>query len=83
MKNDEDLRMLRLEKVLDLIPVSKNHIYRMIKSNDFPAPIKLNGVSLWDNAEIRQWKERRMAARYMLVDELKNRKRRREVSDLV
>jgi predicted DNA-binding transcriptional regulator AlpA len=79
---DEDLRMLRLERVLELIPVSKVHIYRMIKAKEFPAPVKVGHVSLWSNEEIREWKKRRLAAPRMLVNELLERKRRREVDDL-
>ena len=83
MRDDnEDLRMLRIERVLDLIPVSKVHIYRMIKAGEFPAPIKLHGVSLWDNREIREWKERRLAGPRMLVETVMARKRKREREDL-
>ena len=81
-KDDEDIRMLRLERVLELIPVSKVHIYRMIKAKQFPVPVKVGNVSLWCNDEIREWKKRRLASHRMLVEEIVNRKRRREVDDL-
>lgn len=80
--NVENLNMLRLERVLDLIPVSKVHIYRMIKAKEFPAPIKVGNVSLWSNQEIREWKRRRLAAPRMLVETLLDRKRKREREDL-
>jgi predicted DNA-binding transcriptional regulator AlpA len=83
MEKDEDIRMLRLGQVLTLIPVSKVHIYRMIKGGEFPAPIKLNGVSLWCNEEIRQWKMRRMASRHMLVETILRSASKRDLSELV
>lgn len=72
--DDEDIRMLRIEAVLELVPVSKVSIYRMIKSGEFPAPIKAGGSSLWCNDEVRAWKNSRLKER---------RQPRRDNSDLV
>jgi prophage regulatory protein len=52
---DEDLRLLRIERVLDLIPVSRNTLYRMVKEGEFPAPYKFRGNSCWSNEELRDW----------------------------
>lgn len=57
--DDEDLRLLRIEQVLELIPVARSSIYRMIDAQTFPAPEKLGSVSVWSNAEIRAWKDRK------------------------
>ena len=61
---DEDLRLLRIEQVLELVPFARSSLYRAIKAGEFPAPIKFGGVSLWSNQEIRAWKGRLMASRF-------------------
>ena len=38
------------------IPVSKATLYRMINSGRFPAPAKLGRISVWQEAEILDWK---------------------------
>jgi predicted DNA-binding transcriptional regulator AlpA len=38
------------------IPVSKATLYRMINSGRFPAPTKLGRISVWQEAEILDWK---------------------------
>lgn len=60
---DEDLRLLRIGQVLELVPVARSSLYRGIDTGDFPAPIKLNGASLWVSDEIRRWKRERCSAR--------------------
>lgn len=52
---NEDLRLLRIEQVLDLIPVSRVTLYRMIKAGTFPHPVKFGGKSLWPMDEMKAW----------------------------
>ncbi|MEE9923797.1 MAG: AlpA family phage regulatory protein [Brucella anthropi] len=52
---DEDLRMLRIDKVLDLFPISKVSLYRLIKEGKFPSPMKLGATNVWSSAELRKW----------------------------
>jgi predicted DNA-binding transcriptional regulator AlpA len=54
--DDEDLRFLRIEQILELFPVGRSSIYRRIADNTFPAPTKLGSISIWSNQEIREWK---------------------------
>lgn len=54
---NEDLRMLRTEQVLDLFPVSKSTLHRLIKNGDFPEPMKMSGVRMWRYSHLRQWIE--------------------------
>ena len=85
---DEDLRMLRIDRVLELIPVSRVTLYRMIKSGQFPPPAKLGGSSAWSNQEIRKWRNNLLSSRLVAEgmvrerEERKEKRRRREVSDL-
>ena len=59
---DEDLRMLRIERVLDLFPVSRVTLYRLIRSGDFPEPTKMGRTSLWRSSDLRRWTERQKGA---------------------
>lgn len=52
---NEDLRMLRIEQVIDLFPVSRVTLYRMINAGEFPAPTKLGRTSLWRRSHLRRW----------------------------
>lgn len=54
---NEDLRMLRIEQVIDLFPVSRETLYRMIRAGKFPAPTKLGQTSLWRLSHLRVWIE--------------------------
>lgn len=83
--DDEDIRLLRVERVLDLIPVSKNTLYRLIAADKFPAPYKLLGTSVWSNEEIRDWlideNSRRPGYNQKIKTPIKAAKRR-EIEDL-
>jgi prophage regulatory protein len=48
-------RLLTLEGVLALTSFSKNHIYSMVKTGDFPAPAKFGRASRWSEAEVSEW----------------------------
>lgn len=54
---NEDLRMLRIEQVTDLFPVSRVTLYRLIKTGDFPEPVKMGRTSLWRCSELKRWIE--------------------------
>ena len=56
---NEDLRMLRIEQVMDLFPLSRVTVYRLIKSGEFPAPVKIGRVNLWRYVDLRRWLESR------------------------
>jgi predicted DNA-binding transcriptional regulator AlpA len=53
---DEDIRMLRIKQVLELFPISRVSLYRLIRERKFPAPEKLGGVNLWSNQALREWR---------------------------
>lgn len=60
---NEDLRMLRIEQIMELFPVSRVTVYRLIKSGDFPQPVKMGRTSLWRYAHLKQWIEERQKPR--------------------
>ena len=41
-------RLIRLNEVLDRVPLRKSAIYAHIKAGSFPAPVKLGGASKGD-----------------------------------
>ncbi len=45
-------RYLRLDEVQAIIPLSRASIYRRIKDEGFPAPLKMGTRSLWVRAEL-------------------------------
>lgn len=63
LPHDEELRLLRIDRVLDLVPIGRSSLYRYVEEGSFPAPIKQGGVSLWVNTEIQAWLRDRLAAR--------------------
>ncbi|MFT5451301.1 MAG: prophage regulatory protein [Enterobacterales bacterium] len=40
-----------------IVGFSSKHIYKMINENRFPAPIKIDGASLWRLSDINAWIE--------------------------
>lgn len=48
-------RYLRLDEVQAIIPLSRASIYRRIKDEGFPAPLKMGARSLWVRAELESW----------------------------
>lgn len=71
----DDLRMLRIDKVLELFPISKVSLYRLIKDGKFPAPMKLGATNVWSSAELRNWLDSNRKAGGQ-------RRPRREIDDL-
>lgn len=53
--HDQDLRLLRLPQVLELIPIGRSSLYRLINEKAFPPPRKIGGMSLWSRQDIRAW----------------------------
>lgn len=52
--NDE-LRLLRISDVMEIFPVSRMTIYRMVKQNRFPKPVRFGGSSAWPYREVRDY----------------------------
>jgi predicted DNA-binding transcriptional regulator AlpA len=51
---------LNIDDVVKILPVSKPTLYRMIKKNEFPKPIKLTATargSLWVRSEVNSFIE--------------------------
>lgn len=51
----DDMRFLRIDEVLVVVPVSKATLYRMIKRKEFPPPCRVGGSSMWPSTDLREW----------------------------
>lgn len=48
-------RLMRLPEVLDRVGLGKTKVYALVKSGDFPAPVKVGRSSLWHTDEVFRW----------------------------
>lgn len=63
MSNPNDPRIIRLPEVMQKTGASKANIYRWIKKNNFPKPLKIGLRSVgWLDQEINGWIESRPRA---------------------
>ena len=64
-KGQSTARLLRLPDVLVRVPLSKATVYRAVRNQQFPAPCKLLNTrsSAWDEREVADWIEARLASR--------------------
>lgn len=57
-------RLIRMREVLNICGLSRATLYRVIKSNNFPAPVRLSARSVgWLQDEVTAWVESRIKAR--------------------
>lgn len=50
------MKLIREAELLkNYIPVSRTTLWRMQKEGQFPAPLKLRGVNVWKEEDIRLW----------------------------
>lgn len=52
-----DLRLLGIDGVLQLVPLSKPTVYRGIKEGTFPRQRTYRGRAMWRETDIRAWIE--------------------------
>lgn len=50
-------RYLRIGDLLKRLPISRPTIYRMVKSEKMPKPVKLGSSSVWIESEIIAWEK--------------------------
>jgi predicted DNA-binding transcriptional regulator AlpA len=52
---DRQNRLLRLDEVRKIIPLSRPTIYRRIQEGKFPAPVKDGRCSLWEESKVKAY----------------------------
>jgi prophage regulatory protein len=56
-------KLLRIEGVLERVPVSPSQLYVMIGKRNFPRPVHLGGqASFWVESEVDDWIQVQIAA---------------------
>lgn len=56
-------QVLRIEAVVELIQLSRSHIYACVKDGTFPKPIKLGARAVgWVYTDIENWLDSRIEA---------------------
>lgn len=50
-----DIQLITIGEVASLLRLHPKTVYRFIRRDGFPAPIKLGGASRWDLAAVQNW----------------------------
>lgn len=50
-------RLIRLPELTSHLGIGKTKLYAMIKTGDFPAPVKIGKVSAWRADRVDKWLE--------------------------
>ncbi|WP_256490235.1 helix-turn-helix transcriptional regulator [Ideonella oryzae] len=56
-------RLISLPEVMDRVALKRTSIYELIKTRDFPAPVKIQRASRWVDIEISDWIRVQMSKR--------------------
>lgn len=57
-----DKKAYRLTELMNMFGVSKPSIYRWIKNDGFPRPVKIGQISLWSTNDVDRWWHNRQPA---------------------
>jgi prophage regulatory protein len=56
-------KLIRLPTVLDRVGLKRSTIYKRMKADAFPHPVKIGGASVWVEAEVDAYVAQLMSAR--------------------
>ena len=60
-------RLMKIDEVLHLTSLSRSTLYRLIRSGDFPSPVRIGPRAVaWRERDIRRWLESRPATRAVM-----------------
>jgi predicted DNA-binding transcriptional regulator AlpA len=54
-KRNKRRKLIKSADVLELVPVHRNTINRLVKQNKFPKPVWLGGQRFWYEDEVNEW----------------------------
>lgn len=58
-------RLLKASEVIELVPFSIQHIYRLMHRGEFPLAVKVGASRVaWKESEVREWIESRPRVRF-------------------
>ncbi|ATR77849.1 helix-turn-helix transcriptional regulator [Moraxella osloensis] len=47
----------RIKQVLEIVPISQSGLWKWIKEDRFPPPVKVGKVIFWRNRDLLRWLE--------------------------
>lgn len=53
--------LIGIRQVLELVPVTRSHLYKAVREGNFPRPIKMGKRSLWKIKEIEAWVKKQIS----------------------
>lgn len=56
-------RLISLVDVMERVALGRTSIYQLIKTHEFPAPVKIQRASRWVDIEISDWIQNQMSKR--------------------
>lgn len=60
MEPKDDIKFMRRAAVLSRIGIGKSKMYQLILAGEFPKPIRIDGVAVWVESEVRAWQAEKM-----------------------
>ena len=58
MGQKETEKLLRIKQILEIVPLGKSTVWKMVAEGNFPQPIKLTErCTAWRESEVQQWME--------------------------
>ena len=57
-----DTRLIRLPELTQRLGIGKTKLYALIKSGEFPKPVKLGKASLWSSDKVSKWIDEQVGA---------------------
>ena len=58
----EETRLIRLPEVLRRLGCSRTTIYKLMRDETFPKPVRYSRALTWKSTDIERWIERQVAA---------------------
>lgn len=55
MKNDDDDRLINLDELLSIVPLSDSGVRRLEAEGKFPRRIKIGRRALWSRNDVLEW----------------------------
>ena len=53
---EKPIRLLRIDQVMELVPLAKSTIYQAVAAGKFPKPYKIGAqTSAWLECEVNEW----------------------------
>lgn len=60
---DTEIRMMKIDEVIKKCALGRTTIYSLIKTGQFPQPVKVGRLSLFPDCEIKKWIETKINER--------------------